>query len=138
MSKGRGFFEVPVPIEILLVEDDPAYIRLAQETLREHKLLNPIHVATDGESALAYLRGEGRYAGRRLPDLVLLDIHLPKVSGIEVLAAMKADERFRDVAVAVMMVTETDRQLVEGAGLPAGCYIHKPLTFDQYLEALRC
>src|SRR5437763_382659 len=100
-------------IEILLVEDNPADVRLTQEAMRESKLLNRLNVARDGAEALAYLRGEGQYAGRTRPDLILLDLNLPKVDGREVLVEIKNDENLKSIPVIVLTTSEADEDILK-------------------------
>src|SRR5262245_80104 len=114
------------PIEILLVEDDPADVRLAQEALKEGKIPNHLRVFSDGVEALAYLRGEGEYAqGRLLPDLILLDLKMPKKSGLEVLAEIKADESLRRIPVIVLTTSDAPDDIWKAYDLQASCYITK-------------
>jgi CheY-like chemotaxis protein len=126
------------PVEILLVEDNPADIRLAQEALREWKLNNTLRVVMDGDEALAYLRSEGPYAGANRPDVILLDINLPKVDGTQVLAEMQRDPELRTIPVAVLTASKTDTEIVKRFGLPTKCYIVKPLEIEAFLGAVRC
>jgi CheY-like chemotaxis protein len=126
------------PVEILLVEDNPADIRLAQEALKEWKLNNTLHVVMDGEEALAYLRREGKHADANRPDMVLLDLNLPRVDGAEVLTEMQRDPELRAIPVAVLTASKTDTEIVKRFGLPTKCYIVKPLEIAAYLGAVRC
>jgi CheY-like chemotaxis protein len=126
------------PVEILLVEDNPADIRLAREALREWKLNNTLNVVTDGDAALQYLRREGPYAGACRPDMILLDLNLPKMDGGEVLAEMHRDPDLRTIPVAVLTASKTDAEIVKRFGLPTKCYIVKPLEIEAYLGAVRC
>jgi CheY-like chemotaxis protein len=125
-------------IDILLVEDNPADIRLAQETLKDYKLQNSLHVVHDGEAALAYLRREGKFADAVLPDLVLLDLALPKIDGIEVLEQIRKDENLRDLQVVILTASQMDQRMMESFNVTADCYILKPLTLERYLDAIRC
>jgi CheY-like chemotaxis protein len=125
-------------IDILLVEDNPADIRLAQETLKDYKLQNSLHVVHDGEAALAYLRREGKFADAVLPDLVLLDLALPKIDGIEVLEQIRKDENLRDLPVVILTASQMDQRMMESFNVAADCYILKPLTLERYLDAIRC
>lgn len=126
------------PIDILLVEDNPADIRLAQETLRDYKLQNALHVVEDGDAALEFLRREGAYAHAPVPDIVLLDIALPKVDGFEVLRQMQNEPTLREIPVAILTVSAMDEQILKSFDLPADCYILKPLTLERFLDAVRC
>jgi chemotaxis family two-component system response regulator Rcp1 len=126
------------PVEILLVEDNPADIRLAREAIKEWKLNNTLRVVMDGEEALMYLHREGKYADANRPDMILLDLNLPKMDGAEVLAAMQHDPDLRTIPVAVLTASRTDTEIVKRFGLPTKCYIVKPLEIEAYLGAVRC
>lgn len=126
-------------VEILLVEDDPADLELALRALRKHKLANHIHVARDGEEALDYLFCRGPHANRNLdhqPKLILLDLKLPKVNGLEVLREIKADPRTRPVPVVVMTSSREQRDMLEGYELGVNSYIQKPIDFDQFQRVI--
>ena len=125
-------------IDILLVEDNPADIRLAQESLKDYKLQNSLHVVGDGEAALAYLRRQGQFADVPVPDMVLLDLRLPKIDGIEVLEEIRNDESLRDLPVVILTASQMDQRLLETLNVTADCYILKPLTLERYLDAIRC
>jgi CheY-like chemotaxis protein len=129
---------MPAPIHILLVDDSPADVRLAQEALKEFNLQNQLTVLSDGEDALAYLRRQGRFADAPTPDLVLLDLGLPKVDGLEVLAEISKDAELHSIPVALLIVSDTDRHLAQSAGVKVDCFVNKPLTPEKCLEALRC
>ena len=122
-------------VEILLVEDDPNDIELALLALRRKKLANKIHIARDGEEALDYLLCRGPHAGRdpdEQPKLILLDLKLPKVGGLEVLKEIKNDPRTRPVPVVVMTSSREQRDMLEGYQLGVNSYIQKPIDFDQF------
>jgi CheY-like chemotaxis protein len=125
-------------VEILLVEDNPADIELTLLVLQQHKLANSIHVVRDGEEALDYLFYRGAYSlrGNGTPRLVLLDLKLPKVSGLEVLAEMKKDARLRTIPVVVLTSSKEDRDLMESYQLGVNSYIQKPVDFDQFREVV--
>ena len=125
-------------IDILLVEDDPADVRLAQEALKDYKLQNVLHVVQDGESALAFLRREGRFADAPTPGLVLLDLALPKLDGVDVLIEMRRDPRLKGLPVVVMAASVMDEDMLRDLNLVPDCIIPKPLTLERYLEAIRC
>ena len=125
------------PIEILMVEDNPGDVRLTVEALKEGKVRNNFHTAEDGEEALAYLRQEGRYAGAPRPDLVLLDLNLPKKSGREVLAEIKEDPDLRRIPVVILTVSQAEQDIVKSYSLHANCYITKPVDLDQFLEVVK-
>ncbi len=125
-------------VEILLVEDNPADIELTLLVLQQHKLANSIHVVRDGEEALDYLFYRGAYSlrGNGTPRLVLLDLKLPKVSGLEVLAEMKKDARLRTIPVVVLTSSKEDRDLMESYQLGVNSYIQKPVDFNQFREVV--
>jgi len=124
-------------IEILLVEDNPSDVRLTQEALREGDLANNLSVAKDGVEALAFLRQEGEYHNAPRPDIVLLDLNLPKKSGHEVLAEAKADEKLKRIPVVVLTTSEADEDILKTYSLHANCYITKPLDLDQFLKVVQ-
>jgi two-component system, chemotaxis family, response regulator Rcp1 len=125
------------PIEILLVEDNPGDVRLTQEALREGKVRNHLHVAADGVEAIAFLRREGQYANAPQPDLVLLDLNLPKKSGREVLAEIKEDPDLRRIPVVILTVSKAEEDVLKSYNLHANCYITKPVNLDQFLEVVK-
>lgn len=125
------------PIDILLVEDNPGDVRLTQEAFKEAKLRNALHVCTDGEQALAYLRGEGEHAGAKRPDLILLDLNLPKVDGREVLQAIKADPSLRRIPVVVLTTSSADEDVLRVYELAGNCYITKPVDFENFINVIR-
>ena len=125
-------------IELLLVEDNPGDIRLAQETLKDYKLQNALHVANDGEQALAFLRKAGHYTYAPTPDMVLLDLNLPKMDGFELMDEMQKDQLLQSIPVVILTSSKLDRQMLQRYRIPTDCYIMKPLTVDRYLEAVRC
>jgi chemotaxis family two-component system response regulator Rcp1 len=125
------------PIEILLVEDNPGDIRLTRETLKDSKLLNKMSVALDGVEAMAFLRREGRYAGESRPDLILLDLNLPKKDGREVLGEIKADENLRRIPVIVLTTSSAEQDILKTYDLHANCYITKPVDLDQFTSVVR-
>ena len=124
-------------VEILLVEDSPGDIRLTQEAFKEGKLVNRLHVVQDGEAAMAFLRREGAYAQVIRPDLILLDLNLPKKDGREVLAEIKADGSLRRIPVVVLTTSQAEQDILEAYELHANCYITKPVNFDQFLRVVR-
>ena len=125
------------PIEILLVEDNPGDARLTQEALREGKIRNNLHHAREGVEALAFLRREGEYAKAPKPDLVLLDLNLPRKDGREVLAEMKQDSRLRTIPVVVLTTSEAENDIVRSYELHANCYITKPVGLEQFISIVR-
>lgn len=125
-------------IEILLVEDNPGDIRLAQETLKDYRLQNRIHIVRDGEEALQYLRRQPPFETAQRPDMVLLDLSLPKLDGLEVLEAIQQDAELRALPIVILTSTKTDQEALKKHNIPADCWIMKPLTLERYLEAVRC
>jgi CheY-like chemotaxis protein len=124
------------PIEILLVEDSPGDVRLTQEALKEAKLANNLRIARDGIEAMAYLRGEGDVGECPRPDLILLDLNLPRKDGREVLAEIKDDPRLRRIPVVVLTTSQADEDILRAYDLHANCYITKPVDFRQFLNVV--
>ncbi len=121
------------PIEILLVEDNPADVRLTQEALREGKVRNNLSIARDGEEALAFLRREGTPR----PDLILLDLNLPRRDGREVLKEIKSDPALRTIPVVVLTTSEAEADILKSYALHANCYITKPVDLDQFITVVK-
>jgi len=124
-------------IEILLVEDNPADVDLTQETLELAKIRNHLHVVPDGVEALRYLRREGSYADAVRPDLILLDLNLPRKDGREVLQELKSDPRLRPIPVVVLTSSDAERDVVKTYNLGANCYITKPVDLDQFASVVK-
>jgi len=125
------------PIEILLVEDNVRDARLAVETLKESKINNNLYHVKDGIEAMRFLHRQGDYAGVPVPDLILLDLNLPRKDGREVLAEVKEDLRLRLIPVVVMTSSEAERDLVRSYGLHANAYVVKPLDMDGFVEVVQ-
>ena len=125
------------PLELLLVEDNPGDVRLTEEALREGRVYNKIHMVDDGVEALAFLRREGRYANAHRPDLILLDLNLPKKDGREVLAEIKADKSLKLIPVVVLTTSEAEQDILRAYNLHANCYVTKPLDLDQFMSVLK-
>ena len=125
------------PIEILLVEDNPGDVRLTVEALKEGKLRNRMNVVEDGEKALAYLRREAGYEDAARPDLVLLDLNLPRKDGREVLADMKADPDLKRIPVVVLTTSKAEEDILKSYDLHANCYITKPVDLDQFIGVVK-
>jgi CheY-like chemotaxis protein len=124
-------------VEILLVEDNPGDIRLVREALKESKVTNNLHVVMDGEAALAYLRRQGRYAQAVPPDLIFLDLNLPRKTGMEVLAEIKADAALQPIPVAILTVSRDEEDVLRAHNLHAACYVSKPLDLNQFMAVVR-
>jgi CheY-like chemotaxis protein len=125
------------PIEILLVEDNPGDVRLTIEALKEGKVRNHLSVARDGVEALAFLRREGPHANAARPDLILLDLNLPKKDGREVLAEIKEDSRLRRIPVVVLTTSKAEEDILRTYDLHANCYITKPVDLEQFISVVR-
>lgn len=129
--------QTPSAIEILLVEDNPADVRLTQEALKESKVANNLHTVGDGLDALRFLRREEEFAEAPRPDLILLDLNLPRKSGREVLEEVKEDQDLRRIPVVVLTTSEAEQDIVRSYELHANAYIRKPVDFDQFTEVVR-
>jgi CheY-like chemotaxis protein len=125
------------PIEILLVEDSPADVDLTREALEDAKVHNNLHIASDGVEALAFLRREGRHADAPHPDLILLDLNLPRKDGREVLAEIKADPLLRRIPVVVLTTSEAEQDIIQSYDLHANCYVTKPVDLDAFMHVVR-
>ncbi len=125
------------PIEILLVEDSPTDAMMAREALSHNKVLNKLHLVEDGVEAMAFLRRQGRYKQAPRPGLILLDLNLPKKSGLEVLAEVKADDALKFIPVVVLTTSQAEEDIVKSYGHHANCYITKPVEFSKLAEAMR-
>lgn len=127
----------PRPVEILLVEDNPGDVRLMVEALKEGKVLNNLSVAEDGAEALAFLRREGEYAQATRPDLILLDLNLPKKDGRGVLAEIKQDPNLKCIPVVVLTTSKAEQDILKSYELHANCYITKPVDLDQFITIVK-
>ena len=125
-------------IKLLLVEDNPGDVRLAQEALREARIQNTMDVVTDGEQALAYLCGEGTYADYPLPDLILLDMNLPRMDGFELLDEIKKKPRLAEIPLVILAASRLDGPMLKQYNVPLHCMVLKPLTVDRLIEAVKC
>lgn len=124
-------------MEILLVEDNPGDVRLTVEALKEGKIRNNLHVAVDGVEALAFLRQEGTHAGAPRPDIILLDLNLPRKNGREVLEEIKATPELMQIPVVVLTTSEAEQDVAKAYTLHANCYISKPVDLDQFIRVIR-
>ena len=125
------------PIEILMVEDNPGDVRLTQEALKDAKILNTLRVVEDGAAALDYLYRRGDYAHAPRPDLILLDLNLPKKNGREVLEDIKGDESLKLIPVVILTTSHAEEDVVRAYSLHANCYITKPVDFTQFAKIVR-
>ena len=125
------------PIEILLVEDDPGDVLITQEAFSDYRIANRLTVVSNGEDAIAYMRKQGRFAGVATPDLVLLDLNLPRRDGREVLRDMKEDAELRRTPVVVLTTSEAEEDVIAAYDLHANAYVRKPVDFDQFVAAVR-
>ena len=124
-------------VQILLVEDNPADVRLTIEALREGKVRNTLHVAVDGVEAIDFLRRRGKFANAPRPDLILLDLNLPKMDGREVLAEIKADDDLKLIPVVVLTTSGAEEDIMKSYALHANCYISKPVDFTQFINVVK-
>lgn len=124
------------PIRILLVEDNPGDVRLTVEALNQSKIRNSMNVVGDGTEAMAFLRREGKYADVPRPDLVLLDLNLPKKDGREVLEEIKTDDELKRIPVVVLTTSQAEEDILRAYGLNANCYITKPVDLEQFVKVV--
>lgn len=125
------------PVEILLVEDNPGDVRLTREALRDAKVRNNLHVVEDGIRAIEFLRREGEYASAVRPDLILLDLNLPRMSGREVLQEIKADPDLLQIPVVVLTSSQAETDIASSYALHANCFVTKPVDLDQFIHVVR-
>ena len=125
------------PIEILLVEDSAGDIRLTRESLKESKVRNRLNVVPDGIEAMAYLRGQNGYAEAPRPDLILLDLNLPKKDGRSVLSEIKTDPNLKRIPVVILTTSRAEEDILKTYDLHANCYITKPVNLDQFMKVVR-
>ncbi|MDI6760867.1 MAG: response regulator [Candidatus Brocadiaceae bacterium] len=132
---GNG--ELGRPVNILLVEDNLGDVRLTQEALKEGKVLNNLSVARDGEEAMEFLGRKGKYVNAIRPDLILLDLNMPKKDGRAVLADIKGDEELRNIPVVVLTTLAAEQDILKAYNLHANCYITKPVDLGQFIEVVK-
>ena len=125
------------PVEILLVEDSPGMARLTKEVFKDARMCNNINVVVDGEEAMAYLRKEREYAEAVLPDIILLDLNMPKKDGREVLAEIKADRDLKHIPVLIYSASSSEKDIRNAYELQANAFITKPLNLDEFIAAVR-
>lgn len=126
-----------IPIEILMVEDNPGDARLAIESLRDAKVNNTMHVVEDGVEAIAFLRREGQFNNSPRPDVILLDLNLPRKNGREVLAEIKGDPDLHRIPVVILTSSQAEADIIASYDLHANCYINKPVDLDQFIQVVR-
>jgi two-component system, chemotaxis family, response regulator Rcp1 len=124
-------------VEILLVEDNPGDVRLTIEALREGRVLNNLHVASDGVEALEYLNREGKFPDAVRPDMILLDLNLPRMDGRELLAEIKSSPDLRRIPVVILTTSKAEEDIVQTYDLHANCYITKPVDLDSFMEVVK-
>lgn len=124
-------------IEILLVEDNPGDVRLTQEVLREGKILNNLSVVSDGVQAIEFLQKRGRFAQSPRPDLILLDLNLPRKNGWEVLAEIKSHSNFKRIPVVILTTSQAEEDILTAYDSHANCYITKPIDLEQFIKVVR-
>ena len=124
-------------IEVLLVEDDPGDVLMTKEALEAHKVTNQLHVVQDGADAMSFLRREGEYASVPRPDLVLLDLNLPRMDGRQVLAAIKSDPDLANIPVVVLTTSEAEEDVLRSYSLHANAYVTKPVDFERFIDVVR-
>jgi len=127
----------PRPIQILLVEDNPGDVRLTREALSSAKVSNALNVVNDGEAAMDYLCQRGEYVDAVRPDLILLDLNLPKKNGREVLAEVKSDPELKRIPVVVLTISKADEDILHSYNLQANCYINKPVDLAGFLKVVQ-
>jgi CheY-like chemotaxis protein len=125
------------PIEILLVEDNPGDVRLTKEALKEGKVYNNLHWAKDGVEALEFLRREGSHKNAPRPDIILLDLNLPKVDGREVLSIIKNDSHLKHIPVVVLTTSKADEDVLRSYELHANCYVTKPVDLEKFIVVVQ-
>jgi CheY-like chemotaxis protein len=128
--------QTPQPIRILMVEDDPADVRLAREALKSKKMHTIMHDVPDGMEAMAFLRKEGDYGEMKRPDLILLDLNMPRMDGREVLAELKNDPKLRRIPVIVLTTSDGEEDILAAYHMNANCYITKPVDWKQFIKVV--
>jgi CheY-like chemotaxis protein len=124
-------------VDVLLVEDDPGDVLMTREAFEHYKIRNVLHVVTDGEQALQFLRRTGDYAGAPRPGLILLDLNLPRLDGLEVLAELKADPVLKVIPVVILTTSQTQQDVLRSYALHANAYVSKPVDFERFIEVIR-
>jgi chemotaxis family two-component system response regulator Rcp1 len=127
----------PRPIIVLMIEDNPTDVLIAKEGLFSANMLNTLHVADDGIEAMEFLRQRGKYADAPRPDLILLDLNMPRMNGQEVLAVIKADDDLKKIPVVILTTSRSEEDVSKAYGLHANCFISKPVDFDEFMKVVR-
>jgi chemotaxis family two-component system response regulator Rcp1 len=125
------------PIEILLAEDNPGDARLTLEALKENKVSNHLHIVKDGVEAMAFLRHEGKYANAPRPDIILLDLNMPRKDGREVLTEIKGNESLRRIPVVILTTSQAEEDILRSYDLHANCYVTKPVDLEQFIKVVQ-
>jgi chemotaxis family two-component system response regulator Rcp1 len=125
------------PIDILIVEDNPGDARLIKEVLNEHKIYNSLFIVSDGVEAMNFLQKKGKYKDSPKPDLIILDLNLPKKDGREVLADIKADDNLKRIPVVIMTISQAEADILKSYNLHANCYITKPIDLNQFIKVIK-
>ena len=129
--------EIGKPIEILLVEDNPGDVRLTRETFKDAKVLNNLSVVEDGTEAMLFLHKSGKYAGVSRPDLILLDLNLPRMDGLEVLAEIKTNKDLKQIPVAILTISQAEEDIMKSYNLGANCFITKPVDLNHFVKIVK-
>jgi len=132
-----GLFDKGKQIDILMVEDNPGDVRLVREAFKDSKIKNNLSVAEDGVEAMAYLRNEGKYKDMTRPDLILLDLNLPKKNGREVLAEVKSDESLKMIPVVILTMSKAEEDIQKSYELQANAYVTKPVDLTKFLDVVK-
>ncbi|HBB33854.1 MAG TPA: response regulator [Cyanobacteria bacterium UBA8803] len=125
------------PIEILLIEDSPSDADLTEEALSNARIINKLHWVEDGVEAMAFLHRQGKYGGANRPDLILLDLNLPKKNGLEVLAEIKADAQLKRIPTIVLTTSEAERDILKTYDLNGNCYVSKPINLERFMFVIK-
>jgi CheY-like chemotaxis protein len=125
------------PVEILLVEDNEGDVGLIEEVFEDAKIRNNLHVVEDGEDAILFLRGEGQFSGAPRPDIILLDLNLPKKDGREVLEEIKEDDDLKNIPIVVLTTSKAEEDILKSYNLHSNAYITKPVDFDQFIKVIK-
>jgi two-component system, chemotaxis family, response regulator Rcp1 len=137
MNENENILKWSRPVEILLVDDNPADVTLTREAFSENKLCNNLSVVNDGVEAMDFLHKKGQFASVPTPDIILLDLNMPRKDGREVLAEIKADDVLKYIPVVIMTVSKDDRDILESYRLHANCYVKKPVKFAEFVEVVK-